>query len=253
MKTLRSWANACAAGIIAFSGVMLNVNFAHSWCEENMVYTTIDNFPNYLTSAEVDLLFDGSTAYSGNQNLRFQNPKSPGRNALIGNLNQSFLAGATLTFHFEIDDADGLNADFAVKVLTNARLDAWYWDRNRNRVLDPDDFDVNGDNVINIGKGDYSPLGFVISFYNGDPGDPVGSGPGTLVDTQYTPIMPIAKVSYSFVAVAPAEFSHFSIESTPVDLGVHPRLVEIEVNGMKNGRDAVTIMRPQCAMECDCS
>lgn len=235
-------------GVFALSLTALIPQYAHSECQENMVYSIVDSVPDHLGSNDVALLFDGSRAYSGNQNLRFDNPASPGDNALVVNLTQSFLAGTTIKIYFENDDADGVNAEFAVKTMHHAGYGAWYWDRNGDGILGVEDLDANGDQQITIGDGDYSPVGLVIEFHNGDP-----SNVGTLVDTQYAPLAPIEQDVHLFVATAPAEFTHFTVESTPIDLGANPRLIEIEVDDIANSGGDLIVLRPWCAMECDCS
>ena len=242
------WIIVRTASVFALFVAALTPQHARSECKENTVYSIVDSVPSNLNSNDVGLLFDGSRTYTGNPNLLFDNPASPGDNALVVDLARSFLAGTTIRLYFENDDADGVNAEFAVKTLYYAGYTAWYWDRNGDGVLGVEDLDVNGDNQIDIGTGDYSPVGLVIEFYNGNP-----SSAGTLVGTQYTPLAPVEQVSHLFVATAPAEFTHFTVESTAVNLGASPRLNEIEVDDIANSGGDLIVLRPWCTMRCDCS
>ncbi|MEX0346125.1 MAG: hypothetical protein AB3N20_14470 [Rhizobiaceae bacterium] len=237
--------------LLAAIAVVVVPHSAHSRCQENIVYATVKSVPAVLSDSDVNLLFDGSRTYSGNPDLRFDNPASAGQNALIVNLNQSFVSGATLTVYFEVDDAAGQDVEDLVEALEDAGYGAWYWDRNGDGQLGENDFDIDGDEEI--GPGDYSPVGFVVELYLGDPGDPVGSGPGTLVDRQFSPIQAADQVAHSFTISAPAEFTHFTIESIPVDLGADPRVIEVEVNGIPNSGGQLVVLRPWCSMQCNCS
>lgn len=239
------------SSLLAAFAVGLMPHSAHSQCQENIVYATVKSTPNILSDSDVNLLFDGSRTYSGNPGLRFDNPASPGHNALIVNLNQSFTSGATLTVYFEADDANGHDVEDMVEALEDAGYGAWYWDRNGDGELDEDDFDINGDEEI--GAGDYSPVGLVVELYLGDPGNPVGNGPGKLVDRQFSPIRASDQVAHSFTISASAEFTHFTIESIPVNLGAKPRVIEVEVHSITNSGGQLVVLRPWCSLQCDCS
>ncbi len=239
------------SSLLAAVAVVAMPNSAHSRCQENIVYATVKSVPAVLSDSDVNLLFDGSRTYSGNPNLRFDNPASTGQNALIVYLNQSFLSGTTLTVYFEADDAAGQDVEDLVEELEDAGYGASYWDRNGDGELDEDDFDIDGDEEI--GPGDYSPVRLVVELYLGDPGDPVGSGPGTLVDTQFSPIQTADQVAHSFTISARAEFTYFTIESIPVNLGADPRVIEVEVNGIPNSGGQLVVLRHWCSMQCNCS
>ena len=168
-------------------------------------------------------------------------------------MNQTFPAGTTLTFYFENDDADGQDAQKAADELNSAGFGALYWDLDGNDVLDGNDFDINGDGNVDLGTGDYSPLGLVITYYNGDPGNPVGSGPGILVHTYNVPPKPIESFAYSIVYAAPADFNYFIVESVPDGIAADPRLIEIELNGIPNVGGSFEVLRPWCGINiCDC-
>ena len=239
-----------AIGTMAFAAI-LSPQAALSECTEGVIYTLTHNIPENLNVNSINLLFDGSSSHTGNTDLEFE-PNTPGQNALIVGMGQSFLAGTTLTFYFENDDADGKDAQQYADNLNGAGFGAWYWDWNGNGLLEGNDFDINGDGTVDVGTGDYSPLGFLIVFYRGEPGDPVGSGPGVPVYRALTPISAIEAISHTFVAVVPAEFDHFVVESTASG-SEKPRINEIELNGTSNGGGFITVLHPICAMHCDCS
>ncbi len=203
-------------------------------CATNTINITVNNVPSHLSNADVPLSFNGTNVYTGNGNLRFHHPTTPGNNALILALSQTVAAGSTLTLSYEVDNAAGDNPQNAVTNLIAAGYGPSYWDRDNNGIFNAADFDVNGNGSITLGSGDYSTMGFVVKLYSGNPGNPVGSGAGTLVYTGYTPVKLMAAVTYTHTLSIPAAFNYITIESTPDGVGSDPRLNEIQLNGAVN-------------------
>lgn len=203
-------------------------------CLQGAIDVTVQNVPANLGADDENQLFDGATAYTGDNNLELREPNSPGEEALILKMEMVLLANTTFELFYEIDAADGRRTqDFADALNLNG-YGAWYWDYDNNGILDGADFDLSSDGDANIGTGDYSPLGFIVQLFNGDPGNPVGSGPGTLVHTAYSPIQELENIVYSFTVTAPVEFDHVIIESTPDGAGEDPRIIEVRHNGNAN-------------------
>ena len=188
-----------------------------------------------INQNDIETRFNGSTSYDSNPDTRFNHPNAIGDNAMALYFNDQLGAGNSFEIYYQIDDADGDEIEDYIDELTSHGFNGAYWDGNRNGLLDENDFDVNSDGDVDVGTGDYSPLGFVVWLFDGDPGDPVGSGSGTLVHTAYSPIQLLESVVYSFTIVAPAPFDHFVVESMPDGQGPRPALVEIELNGVANG------------------
>ena len=203
-------------------------------CLQGTIDVAVENVPAELGAGDENQLFDGATAYTGEIQLEFNEPNSPGEEALILGMGLVLLADTTFELFYEIDDADGSRAqDFADELNLNG-YGAWYWDYNNNGILDGADFDLGGDGNTDIGTGDFSPLGINVQLFNGNPGNPIGSGPGTLVHTAHSPIQQIDSIVYSFTVTAPAEFDYLVIESTPDGAGQNPRVIEVRHNGNAN-------------------
>ena len=227
-------ARAIIAGLGSLLSVLLPLKARAEMCAVSTVSVTVDNVPGHMGGGDVSLLFDGDTAYTTDGNLRLHHPGTIGDNSLILHLGSTQAAGTTYTLYFENTAADGDGAQSYADDLNANGYGAWYWDRDGNGTLDGNDFDVNGDDKIKLGDGDYSALGVVLWLYDGDPGDPVGSGPGTLVHTDYSPVSVIDTVSYSYSGTAPADFDYIVIESIADDAGSDPRIIELELNGVTN-------------------
>ena len=192
--------------------------------------------PDHLSSGNVGELTDGETTYTGDSNLRLHHPDTlyAGDHAGVIRLDQEAPAGTEFTIYWENDDADGGDAQNYADALNASGLDHTHFDRNGDGVLDGTDFDVDGNGNVDSGTGDYSPLGIAVSFYIGDPGFPVGTGPGILVHREITPVELIDSVVHSFTMTAPAEFDYVTIESIADDDGSDPRLIEFEFNSTTN-------------------
>jgi hypothetical protein len=203
-------------------------------CLQRSINATAENVPANLSLGDENLLFDGAETYTGEKNLELKEPITPGEEALIFRMSMVLLADTTFEFFYEIDEADGGIAQNYADELNSNGYGAWYWDYDDNGVLDGADFDLGNDGNINIGTGDFSPLGIVVQLFNGDPGNPVGSGPGTLVHTAHSPIQQIENIVYTFTVTAPAEFDYLVIESTPDGASQDPRVIEIKHNGTTN-------------------
>lgn len=203
-------------------------------CLQSSIEVVAENAPANHSLGDENQLFDGTIAYSGQDNLKFTEPGAPGEQALILDMSMTLLADTTFQLFYEVDDADGQSAQDYADALNLSGYGAWYWDHDNNGVLNSADFDLGGDGDTNIGTGDYSPLGIIVQLFNGNPGNPVGSGPGTLVHTAYSPIQEIESVAYSFTVTAPSEFDYLVIESTPDGTNKEPRVIEIRHNGNAN-------------------
>lgn len=203
-------------------------------CLQSSIGVAVDNVPANMGADDENQLFDGATSYTGEKKLELIEPTLPGEEALILGMGMVLLADTTFEIFYEVDDANGRRAqDFADELNLNG-YGAWYWDYDNNGVLDGADFDLSGDGDTDMGTGDYSPLGIVVQLYNGDPGNPVGTGAGSLVHTAYSPIQQLESIAYSFTITAPGEFDHLIIESMPDGAGQDPRIIEIRHNGSAN-------------------
>jgi len=203
-------------------------------CLQSSIGVAVENVPNNFGSGDENLLFDGATAYTGDASFELVSPSSPGAEALILGMGMVLLADTTFELFYEVDDADGRPAQDYADGLNLNGYGAWYWDYDNNGILEGADFDLGGDGGADIGTGDFSPLGIVVQLFNGDPGNPVGTGPGTLMHTAHSPIQQIESTVYSFTVTAPGEFDYLVIESTPDGAGENPRLIEIRHNGATN-------------------
>ncbi len=203
-------------------------------CLESFVTFSTIHVPNHLSLAEIPLLFDGDISHTGNKDLRIHQSDDPGDNVLTMRLSETMPAGTPFTLYVENDDADGDDAQDIVDSLLASGVDHTYWDRDGDGVLEAEDFDVNGDGDTEVRDGDYSPVGVTISFYDGNPGYPAGSGPGTVVHSAYSPVEIMAPVVYPTNVTSPAPFDHIVIESTFDGTGKDPRFVEIEIAGFGN-------------------
>ncbi len=229
--------------LTAFAVIDLFAGYAQaSICLRASIDVATVNIPSHMNSSSVESLFDGSRTYSTNGNQRLHHPGTPGDSALIMRSSVGLLhAGTTFRVDYQNDDASGDSILSYIVALTANGYGASYFDRNGNGILDAGDFDVDNDGTINLGTGDYSPLGVVVQLYNGNPGNPVGSLPGVLVHTAYSPVRVIAATVYQFTVTAPGDFDHVVIESTPDANGADPRIIEIEHNGNPNSMQSLSV------------
>ncbi len=225
-------------------------------CLQSTIGVTVENLPGGFNVEDVNLLFDGAISYTGEKDLEFKDPNTPGEEPMILDMGMTLLADTTFEFFYEVDDADGEKPQDYVDNLIPFGYGPWYWDYNNNGLLDGEDFDttslIDGKEEVNIDTGDYSPLGIVVQLYSGDPGYPAGIT-GTLVHTAYSPIQLLQTGGvYSFVVTAPGEFDHLVIESTPDGKGKEPRVIEIRHNGNANTTDGITYGSSQsCGLTAD--
>jgi hypothetical protein len=181
-------------------------------------------------------VFDGKKTYTNNQDLRVHQYKNvSGDNVLTLSLSQPLPAGSTFTYYYENNDADEANVSAFVQPLKTYLLANNYsisnFDMNNDGKLTDADFDVNGDGLITTSFGiDNSPLGMTIKLYLGDPGYPAGTGSGTLVQTEFSPIQLIKATVYEHSVMAVTNFDHIVFESNPDGSGKDPRLIEVELN-----------------------
>ena len=203
-------------------------------CLQSTIEIVAQSLPNSLSSGSENVLFDGSVAYKADDKIGLNDLSSPGEQALVFSFGMTLLSETTFELFYENDQANGATAQSYADALVAAGLGAWYWDHDNNGILDGADFDLSGDGEVDLGSGDFSPLGLVVELYDGDPGDPVGTGPGNVVHTAHSPIRQIESLVYSFSVTAPAQFDHVVIQSLP-DGGVAvPNVVEIRHNGNAN-------------------
>lgn len=203
-----------------------------------VTYTT-EAIANHFSTDEIPFLFDGDTGYSDNQDLRIHQSNNPGDNVITFGFSHVLPSGSQFTLHYVNDDISGANSGAIqnfVDDLTAEGYDHTFWDYDNDGSLTTLDFDLNDDGDLDIGS-DYSPLGVTISFYNGDPGDPAGSGAGTKVYSEFSPIQIIDLVSYSHTITSPNAYDYIVIESNPDGTGKDPRLVEVEFNSNSNSGD----------------
>lgn len=215
-------------------------------CETiNVTYST-ETVAHHIEMDDVPLLFDGDTGYSTNNDLRIHQSDFPGENVITFSFSETLPAGSEFTLHYVNDDIAGINAgqieDF-VQNLIDEGYDHTWWDYDGDGSLTTEDFDINDDGDFDLGS-DYSPLGVAISFYDGDPGYPAGSGSGTLVYTEYSPIEIIDEVSYSHTIASPSGYDYIVIESNPDGSGKDPLLVEVEFEGNTNSGDLEITLEP---------
>jgi hypothetical protein len=163
-----------------------------------VTYTT-ESVAHHISIDEIPLLFDGDTGYSDNQDLRIHQSDFPGENVITFGFSHILPAGSQFTLHYVNDDISGANSRAIsnfVDQLIDEGYDHTFWDYDKDGSLTTSDFDLNDDGDLDM-RSDFSPLGVTISLYDGDPGNPAGSGPGTLVYFEYSPIQIIDLVSYS--------------------------------------------------------
>ncbi len=205
--------------------------------------------PDHMSNTEVPLLFNGSNAYTGNQDLRIHSfAVTPGDlngsildNALVmGTTGTDVLPiGTYFTLSMENDDVAGQDADNIASDLVN-ELTSLGLDPNDlfqgafNDVgpvgLDGSDFDRDGDGKVDTAGVDFSPMGTILQFYDGDP-----TGGGTLQNTSYSQIelfQPGGVQLHTVTVTSP--LTHFVIASLPDGTGKDIRLNEIQINGETN-------------------
>jgi hypothetical protein len=194
---------------------------------------------NHFSSDEIPMLFDGDTGYSSNQDLRIHQSNTTGDNVITFSFTEVLPAGSHFKLYYVNDDISGANAgaiqDFVDQLISEG-FDHTFWDYDGDLALTTSDFDINDNGSFDLGT-DYSPLGVTINFYHGDPGYPAGTGPGTLVYYEYSPIKIIDITSYSHTINSPQAYDHIVIESNPDGTGKDPRLVEVEFNSEANAGD----------------
>ncbi len=232
-------------------------------CTSEFIALEYVQFPNHLSDATNGaLLFDGLDVYTGNQDLRFHD-----FGITVGDLTASILdnslvmgtvggvaqlpAGSTFTLYMENDDvagdnaqdiADNLNADLADLGLNPLDLfSGSFTDVGIIGVLDGPDFDRDGDGDIDTEGVDFSPMGVIIQFYDGNP-----LTGGTLIDTSFSDIKlyddgtdpgyvgPDGDGIITHTATATTAFTHFVVASVPDGTGLDIRVNEIVLNGQTN-------------------
>ena len=205
--------------------------------------------PNHMSNTEIPFLFDGESSYTGNSNLRIHS-----FNVTAGDLNSSVLdnalvmgavgvniieAGSFFTITMENDDVVGDNAaNIASDLVTD--LTALGLDPNDlfqgpfNDIgpagLDGGDFDRDGDGSVSTDGVDFSPMGVILQFFDGDP-----TAGGTLLDTSFSQINLLELGgTQQHTVTAPADVTHFVISSVPDGTGNDIRINEIQINGQIN-------------------
>ncbi|WP_406685501.1 hypothetical protein N1F78_07220 [Seonamhaeicola sp. MEBiC1930] len=216
---------------------------------DSFVAVSISQLPNHIENDDLDKLFDGSTSYTGDQDLRIHSfDVTPGDlngsildNALVmGTTGANVIpTGAYFTLTMENDDVGGEDAsDIAadlVSELTDLGLDPNdLFQGAFNDVgtigLDGSDFDRDGDGDIDTAGVDFSPMGVILQFFNGDP-----SSGGTLISTSFSQIelyQPSGTQQHIVTVTSPT--THFVISSLPDGTGKDIRLNEIQINGSTN-------------------
>jgi hypothetical protein len=211
----------------------------------NVNYSVL-NLANHFDLDDIPSLFDGDSGYSNDQDLRIHQSNVDGDNVIVFSFTSTLPAGSEFTLHFVNDDISGINSgqinNFVSNLVSEGFDDSW-WDYDGDGSLTTADFDINGNGSFDLGS-DYSPLGVAISFYDGDPGYPAGTGAGTLVYKDYSPIQIIDLVSYSHTIASPSSYDHIVIESNPDGSGKDPRLVEVEFEGQTNSGDLEITLEP---------
>lgn len=208
-------------------------------CTVESITYEVDAVAQHFSTNEIPFLFDGDSGYSNNQDFRIHQSDSPGENVITFSFSHLLPTGSQFTLHYVNDDISGANSGAIqsfVGALINEGYDHTFWDYDNDGSLTTSDFDINNDGDFDLGS-DYSPLGVTISFYNGDPGAPAGSGIGTLVHSEFSPIQIIDLVSYSHTITSPQAYDYICIESNPDGTGKDPRLVEVEFNSNSNSGD----------------
>lgn len=203
-------------------------------CLQSSIEIVAQSLPNTLSAGSETVLFDGSVVYKADDKIGLNDLNPPGQEALIFSLGMTLLSDTTFELFYENDQAHGATAQAFADALLASGFGAWFWDHDSNGILDSADFDLGGDGEIDEGSGDFSPLGLVVELYNGDPGDPAGTGPGSVVHTAYSPIQEIENTVYSFIVTAPTLFDHLVIKSLPDGGSAVPNVVEIRHNGNAN-------------------
>ncbi len=209
----------------------------------------IVQLPNHITNGSLQKIFDGANAHTGDQDLRIHSfSVTPGDlngsildNALVmGTTGANVLPlGSFFTLSLENDDVAGdlVNPIVATLVteLTALGLDPndlfqGAFDDVGLPGLDASDFDRDGDGRINTSGVDFSPMGVILQYYNGDP----NTG-GTLLNTSFSQIelFNSGGVHLHNVPIN-APLTHFVVSSLPDGTGKDIRVNEIQINGTVN-------------------
>ena len=196
-------------------------------------------FPEHMNNIAASEVFDGYKNYTGESNLRIHQSDKDGDNVMIIKLSRPLPVGSTLTYYFENDDCNGATVSSFVDnlktYLSSRNYSISSFDTNNDGVLNNTDFDKNGDGKVTIASGvDYSPLGVTIQLYLGNPGYPAGTGNGTVVQTEFSPVRLIKSTVYNHTVTAVSSFNYIVFESNPDGSGDDPRLIEVELNGNQN-------------------
>ncbi|MDO7171059.1 LamG domain-containing protein [Mariniflexile sp. AS56] len=209
----------------------------------------IVQLPNHIDSSSLELIFDGLNSYTGNQDLRIHS-----FNVTAGDLNGSVLdnalvmsttggnvlpAGSFFTLSLENDDVAGDSASAIasnlVSDLTALGLDPNdLFQGNFNDVgpagLDASDFDRDGDGKVDTAGVDFSPMGAILQYYDGDP-----NAGGALLNTSFSQIELFQTGGvYLHSVVVNAPLTHFVVASLPDGTGKDIRVNEIQINGSVN-------------------
>jgi hypothetical protein len=209
----------------------------------------IVQLPNHIDEDSLELIFDGLNSYTGNQDLRIHSfGVTPGDlngsildNALILSTQAPNVlpAGSFFTLTMENDDCAGgdaasIAADLVTE-LTDLGLDPNdLFQGDFNDVgpvgLDGSDFDRDGDGDIDTDGVDFSPMGTILQFYDGDP-----TAGGILLNTSFSQIK-LFQTSGVQIHNVPinTDLTHFVIASLPDGTGDDIRLNEIQINGSVN-------------------
>ena len=210
---------------------------------------SIIQLPNHIDATSLELIFDGLNTYTGDGDLRIHS-----FNVTAGDLNGSILdnalvmsttgtdilpAGSVFTLSLENDDCAGDNASAIaadlVTELTDLGLDpndlfqGAFTDVGPVG-LDGSDFDRDGDGDINTDGVDFSPMGTILQFYDGDP-----TTGGTLISTSFSQIglFQTGGVQQHDVTTT-APITHFVVASLPDGTGDDVRVNEIQINHSVN-------------------
>jgi hypothetical protein len=205
--------------------------------------------PDHLGTNDVPLLFNGLNAYTGDGNLRIHSfdvtagdlPGSILTNALVMGTTGADLmpTGTDFTLTMENDGAEGENASAIASDIVTELTDLGLDPNNIfqgafNDVgpagLDGSDFDRDGDGKIDTPGVDFSPLGLILQFYDGNP----ISG-GSLLITSFSNIQlfqPGGVQQHTVTVGAP--LTHFVVASLPDGGSTDVRVNEIQMNGVIN-------------------
>jgi hypothetical protein len=220
--------------VLPFLALQFNTPALADICLEHSIDVTVKNLPDHFTDASTESLFDGSTRFSSEGAIRLHQPGRAGDNSLVFDMGTTLLADTSFDFFYTVSDAAGRSQSRTIARLNNNGYGASYFDRNRNGRLDYSDFDTDGNNRFILNSGDYAPIGFVVHLYNGEPGNPVGTGSGRRVLTAVSPIQLLNNAVHQMTITAPGSFDHLILESTPDDVGGDARITEIKINNSDN-------------------